>query len=629
VRLPAPVLCCLCACNEYDLFGKKDPGITAPEDYPPGPEYGGSCFLDAAPPEVVGQDDTCDLGYEPGSGFEPVVDWEYTGGSSVYATVAVGDLDHDGFPEIVANVAGLLLGAGDLVVLDGRDGTVKAYIEASLGYGSSPAIGDLDGDGEAEIVVAMSYGSALPFGQDSYTIAAFSNTGALVWETPEFSGDDFDYATAVHLSDMDHDGFVEIVAGRVILNYDGSLRGVGEHGRGSWGILPIGGLSEGAVSAVADIDLDGIEEVIVGDAVYAPDGTTLWHDPSQWDGMIGLANLDDDPEGEFVAASFNTIRAVDTNGVVMWGPWELPDANITSPPAVGDIDNDGKAEVIVAGGDRIWALNHDGSVLWNAAAHDMSGASGASIFDFEGDGIKEVVYIDEREMQVFDGPTGAVKFYTNDHASPTMMDYAVIADVDADGHADIVFGHSGHRAAFSVYRDKFERWAPTRTVWNQHAFHNGNVNDDLSIPDDAVPSFVGSNTWHAAEAIGAMLPPTGQLTDLTAEIVNVCDDDCESGIVPIEVRVHNIGPWAEAGPVGVAVYAVEDTTQILVGFVNIPGPIDPGMTSVSAWVEAPAIYVDPADELWAVADDDGSGVGTIAECDEDNNLFIESDPFCL
>ncbi len=628
MRLPAWFVVCLVACQEYDLFGKNGQDGVPTTEFPPFPAYDGECFLDAAPAENVGLDDTCELPFDGSTGFEPVVDWEYGPGGAVWGNMAVGDLDRDGYPEVIANVSGLLMGDGDLVVLDGRDGTLKARIEAQLAFGSAPAIGDLEGDGVAEIVAVRSYGIDLPIGNPTYSVVCYSNVGIQLWESIEFSGDDFDYATAIALSDMDHDGSVEIVAGRVILRADGSVRGVGAHGRGSWGILPIGGLSEASVPAVADIDLDGIEEVIVGDAVYSPEGVTLWHDPSQDDGMIALANLDDDPEGEVVAASFNSVRAFDTNGVILWGPWDLPSANITSPPAVGDIDGDGMPEIIVAGGDQIWALNHDGTVLWHEDAHDMSGASGASIFDFEGDGIREVVYIDEVEMQVFDGPTGALKFYTNEHASNTMMDYPVIADIDLDGHADIVFGHAGYDFALSVYRDRYERWAPTRPVWNQHAFFNDNINDDLSIPADVVPSFVGSNTWHAAEATGVMLPQGGIGVDLFAEIVNVCDDDCPSGMVPVEVRVANKGISEALGPINIALYGVEDGTVTALGVGSVPGPVQSGWTSESVWIFAPSVLVDDADELWAIADDDGFGLGAVEECDENNNLYIEQDPFC-
>ncbi len=626
MRTPAALLAALTACNEFDIAGREpEPGVPAPT-VPDPPVYTGDCSLDPQPAESTDLDDACGT-TEPFSGFEPVVDWEAGPGENCRATVAVGDLDQDGMPEIVASFSGLLPGSPtDLVVLDGDTGAIKARIPASLGYGSSPALGDLDGDGTAEIVVVASFGSDLPFGDGDYRVAAFSASGEFLWQSISFTRDDFDYATAPVLSDMDHDGLVEIVAGRVILNWDGSVRGVGTHGRGSWGIAL--GVSEAAVSAVADIDLDGEEEVIVGDAVYAIDGTDKFFNPAAWDGMVGVANLDDDAEGEIVVSSFNTVRAVDTNGTVLWGPFDLPDANITSPPAIGDIDGDGMAEIIVAGGDRVWALNHDGSVLWDRPATDMSGASGASIFDFEGDGSPEIAYIDEIQMQVFDGPTGATKFKTSEHASDTMMDYPVIADVDADGHADIVFGHANYGVALTVYRDVYERWVPTRSVWNQHAYSITNVESDLSIPLEAVPNFLDSNLWHGAKALGVFHIPEALGVDLAGEILDVCDDACEFGVVAVLVRVRNIGPGEVEGPINVALYGVEDGVQTLLGTAVVMETIPSGMTSASLAMEVDAALVDDMDELVLVADEDATGSGHVDECDEENNSWVAHDPFC-
>ena len=79
--------------------------------------------------------------------------------------------------------------------------------------------------------------------------------GDKLWESDTFDNDDFDYATAPIISDMNHDGSPEVVVGRVILNPDGTLRGKGNRGRGSWGKLPGpgGGLSEASVPAVTDL----------------------------------------------------------------------------------------------------------------------------------------------------------------------------------------------------------------------------------------------------------------------------------------------------------------------------------------------------------------------------------------
>src|SRR5690606_16751416 len=120
-----------------------------------------------------------------------------------------------------------------------------------------------------------------------------------------------------------------------------------------------------------------------------------------------------------------------------------PLANILSVPAIDDLDGDGMPEIVVAGGSQVVVFHHDGQVFWtHDEVHDVSGATGASIFDFDADGNKEVVYIDEVAVYAFDGRNGNVLFRSDAHASNTLFDYPVIADVDADGSAEIVVAHN-------------------------------------------------------------------------------------------------------------------------------------------------------------------------------------------
>jgi hypothetical protein len=626
MRLALIMVLLATGCQEYNLRGDKaEPHATVVDTVDTGPVYTGDCPLDGRDAEEVGEDDYCFLTAATG-GFEPVVEWTAGEGRNSNATVAVADLDGDGLPEIVANFTGWMPASpGDLVVLSGDGGRVRwERSDAMLGYAACPAVGDLDGDGQPEIVAVRGLGSMLPIGNPDYYVVAWDALGNELWQSERFSKDDFDYATGVTLADMDRDGSPEIVAGRVILHADGSTRGVGQFGRGSWG--NVFGVSEASLSAVTDLDLDGIDEVVTGNAVYAPDGKALWHDPGQHDGMIAIANLDDDPMGEFIAASFDTVRAIDTDGRIMWGPFGLPNANIVSPPAVADIDVDGYPEIIVAGGSRLFALNHDGSELWSVPVTDVSGATGASIFDFEGDGIPEVVYIDEVEMAAYDGLTGAVKFWTSDHTSTTMMDYPVIADVDGDNQAEIIVAHDGHGRALSVYGDRNESWASARPVWNQHAYWIDNISDELEVSVDPQPNFATHNSWHSA-----IVDPRGPeelLPDLRGDLLEICDDACDSGVVRVEARVANVSAVVVDGPIPLSLHALTASGYVLLATAEVDGPLMPGWASPSVVFEVDADAVRSADGLKVVADDDGAGIGTLEECSENNNHHYVGGPFC-
>jgi outer membrane protein assembly factor BamB len=574
-------------------------------------------------PRECGVTDACDFAI---GDFNPIVEWTAGQGMNSTALPTVGDLDHDGMPEIVGNfTTGLGLQPGKLVVLHGDGSGIVWSRDAQLGYGSATALGDLDGDGYPEIVGVKAYDQSV-FGLGDYTAVAYDALGTLMWESEHFDKLDFDYATAPAIADMDHDGSPEVIFGRVILNADGTTRGVGLYGHGSYGITGVGNLTvcESAVPAVVDLDLDGAMEVIVGDARYDADGYAVWKSSSQEDAMIGIANLDADPEGEIVACTGNTVRALDTSGAVMWGPKTIQGANILSPPAIGDLDGDGVPEIIVAGGNKIDALHADGTLLWENPITDESGATGASIFDFEGDGIPEVVYIDEIEMIAFDGPTGAVVFLSDEHASNTMMDYPVIADVDADGHAEIVVAHMGFGVALSVYGDRDDTWAPARGLWNQHAYSITNVNDDLSIPQDETPGFTTFNRWHSAIDRGA----SELVDDVEGEIVGTCEDDCDAGVMRVVGRLLNRSSRELPAGVPVSLYADTDDGRVLVGTKTTVLATPSGTTGEPMEFEVDAGLAADARQLWLQADDAGTGGGVLSECSETNNGFVLAGPFC-
>ncbi|HMV67060.1 MAG TPA: VCBS repeat-containing protein, partial [Myxococcota bacterium] len=350
------------------------------------------------------------------------------------------------------------------------------------------------------------------------------------------------------------------------------------------------------------------------------------------DGMIGIANLDDDPEGEVIVSSYNTVRALDTDGKRMWGPYTPTNANIVSPSAIGDIDLDGRPEIIVAGGNQLIALNHDGTELWSVPVQDESGATGASIFDFEGDGIPEVVYIDEIQMIAVDGRTGATKFYSDEHKSATMMDYPIVADVDGDDHAEIVVCHQGFGLALSVYGDEDDSWRPARPVWNQHAYSITNIADDFSIPPTVPPPFTVHNTWHAA--LSEPVTPTGAVfdgpVDVGAQLLGYCDVSCAAD-VPIEVfgRLVNVSPGVvPAGSLKMTLYAYEGTKKILVGTEETTADVASGTTGGDVSFLVPRDLAASADRFELVADDIGGGIGLVSECAEANNTAEIEGPLC-
>ncbi len=89
-------------------------------------------------------------------------------------------------------------------------------------------------------------------------------------------------------------------------------------------------------------------------------------------------------------------------------------------------------------------------------------------------------------LDILDGATGTI-LYRDSCGSITNDEHPIIADIDLDGHAEIICHCSNpdpSSAKYSVraYEGDLVEWAPTRPVWNQYMFSNTHINDDLTVP---------------------------------------------------------------------------------------------------------------------------------------------------
>jgi hypothetical protein len=612
-------------CSEYDIKPHDDVGSSHEE---PGFPWeitddsgrhtidDDSCPLPDTSRGDAAVDDSCLIEAVVG-GFSPVIEWASEAPGPSYATPAVGsltdddgdgDVDADDMPDVV------VVGVSGLVTALHGDGSgvIWTYNIASA-EPSAAAIGDLDGDGRADVVVT---------GVNGF-FAFRGDTGAMIWSNAYTSLGGTGICGGVGIFDLDGDGQVEVVQGSTILNgADGSIRGQGSFGRGTG--YP-GGTYAG-FGVAADINQDGRLEVVVGNALYDPDGNTIWHN-GQPDGFVAIANFDDDPYGEIVVSWAGNLRLQDDDGTVLWS------GNYTGgrigPPTVADFDGDGKPEIGVAGNGVYIMVEDDGTLVWSNAVNDYSsGFTGSSVFDFEGDGAAEVVYADENDVWIFDGATGAVKLQETSHASATCSEYPVVADVDLDGQAEIIYTSgaygSGPESGVRVIGDLDGSWMPARPVWNQHAYAITNVNADSSIPASPATNWLSFNNFRSGDLAAAS---GGAMSDAIPELVDICTTECEEGLLQVTLRIGNGGVEALPEGVSASLYARITGGWTLLETRTTSARIMPARTT-PGWT----FDIDPADVplnvLRFVVDDDGSE-GWVSECHEDNNELIISDGLCL
>jgi hypothetical protein len=608
---------------------------------------------------------------------------------------------------------------GVIRVLDGRTCELLHTIDSPTVLGSpSIALGDLDSDGRPEIVAARTIGGVAAWRWD-----ATDDQFELYWETTSQFGDALCNWAGPSIHDLDDDGQPEVLHLSAV--YDGQDGTALDETLAPSALEP---RTTQAIPVVADVDADGLPELVGGAFRYAWDvANTQWvQEGPQMNatgGRVAVADF-----GTFVTAGSEdrTVRdgiaevvVVDNAVMHVWSisgfeifqaPLQGATPGAGGPPTVADFDGDGRVEVAVAGATAYTVFDYDCTtggtpdvcpsgrtdrILWFQPSQDQSSnVTGSSVFDFEGDGRAEVVYGDECFTRVYDGVTGQV-MYSRYRTSCTWYELPIVADVDGDFNAEIVISSnancnvvcpaldpifdgvsclddsdcpgttlcvrevagdtlgrcrctadddcggdnfvcrdpiagpspmgqvcraehegSGTASGVRVVSDQLDRWVNTRRIWNQHAYSVTNVGDNGSIPRTSqwTRNFAtgGLNSYRQnapGDGIGDGLVATPDLTVKSTKVT------CEGGgEVTVTVDVCNRGTEPVAPGVPVSIYEDGATTA--------------ACTALTTTIIAPGLCAE-TDCTWAagngaataIVDDDGTGGGQNTECREENNAF--------
>ena len=166
---------------------------------------------------------------------------------------------------------------------------------------------------------------------------------------------------------------------------------------------------------------------------------------------------------------------------------------------------------------------------------------------------------------------------------------------------------------------------PARSVWNQHAYHINNIQDNLQIPATPEPSFVHSNTYHSAVST---LAENVARSNVEAEILDICTEECANGNLWLSVRLRNTGESAVPAGTQLSIYALDGNAEQLVDTFTVSQDIEAGWTSESFQLAVPTNDFPNMSGVRLRADDDGTGTGTLDECAEQDNTVQSNDAVC-
>ena len=314
---------------------------------------------------------------------------------------------------------------------------------------------DLDRDGDLDVLAATFDGSGI--------IAWYENNGNEGF-TRHILTTAFADATCVLVADMNHDGYLDIVASSLGMS---TISWFENNGHQQFTLHLITNFALNASNLfVADVDGDGDEDVVYS---AKGSGTVGWYENGM--GQIftrhivatGLAApcsvsaADFDGDLDLVSGSFsdNTIAWYQNNGSQTFTK------HIITSGAVGlrgmfvaDLDHDGDPDVLSSSlhdSKIAWFENSNGTFIRHTISSNASAACAVYVGDMDGDGDLDVVGASRGNTTIawFEN-TGGVNFPR--HVITNTLDQSrgvITADLDGDGDLDVISASQyGNRLAW-------------------------------------------------------------------------------------------------------------------------------------------------------------------------------------
>lgn len=580
-----------------------------------------ACDMEAAVALAPDADSTCDWPLQDAADLLAALEPEAVHGTfadidrndfHVPLLAPVADTDGDGDVDIEDESWDVARGnRGELVAMDLESGAVLWQTWEDDGMHGA-ALCDADADGEMDVIV-VGPGSCDHCTGNSWSLRSRQAGGRRVrWDSP----DSWEWQhMSVNLqspecADLEGDGAPEIVVpGGIFRGTDGARIAAFDEPPDPtiyWNV------------AVADVDLDGDQEVAMASMLRDSDGTVLWDlklgARISW---VMVVQGDDDDQGELLMVTSDGLFLVDTDGELLahedagFGGY---DHDWPGRPCAADVDGDGRQDFVAAKGGEIRAWDRDLVELWSAPANILVDASACAAWDVDDDGAYEVLNNDGETFTIYDGRTGAVLFQDAGRYSEAEASGPLVADIDRDGSAEIVVTsmvtHGDPAIKVWGHPDGLLPQGPLS--WPVEQYHATNIGPMGEVPS-APPHYWLDNGglfrgYPAGEHPGA---------DLVVEITDVC----QSSTWPEVGTVSATGTVGNAGPKSAEKVVLTANTADGVALASLDlGPLDGG-TSVVYELSFP---LAPAcgGEISITAQT------STGQCDETNDQAVLPEPDC-
>jgi hypothetical protein len=369
----------------------------------------------------------------------PVAQQTFTGIDPSQATLA--DLDGDGRPDLVLGVAKISGVVSNIVWLKNTGGGfgLPATLAILRGYF---AIADFDGDGKPDIIYAAPATSNAP-----QSLRILMNQGSGTFKDKAIAGLNGAFGVP-NILDFNLDGIPDLVV-EVQQSSGGQLVSFAGNGNGSFTQIASLSTPDMAQLVIGDFDHDGFPDLA------GPTGT----EPSEIVYFFGdgsgdfVSHVVVGPEGQYAAVGdfngdgvpdvvvpdrFNFVSlALGRKDRNFPSPLSLSPATMTEL-STGDINGDGKPEIFAAG-DVVNGI--PGTVFLNQGNGSFQYAANTNpssflVTDFTGKGVVDLLG-GNPNLEIWPN-NGTLNFSSSPITFSQPTANIVVADMDGDGHADIV-----------------------------------------------------------------------------------------------------------------------------------------------------------------------------------------------
>jgi hypothetical protein len=534
-------------------------------------------------------------------------------GFQVWDGPSIHDLDNDGKPEVLVRGAvyngqtGAIIDPGTLI--GGPMTPFNGYI---------PVVGDLNRDGKIELIGQKGFeltyfnwvggkwvDNLMTFRQSGTSHFAFADFG-----TPGAGAGGFDFqhldGTAEIVSVDDNSGIIAVytMAGQLVFN--------------------VTTMDRGGPPVIGDMDNDGFPEIGVAGKtqfwVLDPDCAgpgggckakgVRWSQPSQ-DGSsaqtgASIFDFDGDKQAEVVYADECFLRVYDgKTGDVKYSAYRR---SITyyEHPVIADVNNDDGTKIVVnsndAGGGVVCPTNTPNPPPYVDPLHK------GVLCDVDAD-----------------CPTGLTCGMgycrcTTTCGDPNLACTAPLAGTPGTGNVCRAVNPNGTaQHGIRVFKDRLNRWASSRPMWNQHAYSITNINDNGTIPSTSqwVQNFDPANNPRLNNYRQNRQGTSGfeDLPDITGRFADAqtCVFGGSTGFI-VQASVCNRGK--RAVPIAVpATFYDEAGHKLCTLYTDGPVP-----TGGACKVVGCSVAGDLAGKkITVVVNDDGMGGKGTVECNPNNN----------